>query len=166
MCEWTCSLLPIPVGLLLENKLCVLVQGAYVCVRRGYDRGHWRIVSDGGIAGCCVPPVTRLICLGGGRTCEAPHTPPAEGSHGNGCQMKLPGLAHLLPATLCVFQSLKSRGRDEAGRSRTNQMRYLSAMCEVNMRVATKVKLAMSTELQWWPSKAVRTLTSILCNTI
>lgn len=38
-CEWTCSLLPIPVGLLLENNLCVLVQGSCVCMSRGGDRG-------------------------------------------------------------------------------------------------------------------------------
>lgn len=84
-----------------KQALCACT-GSYVCVRRRGDRGHWRIMSDGGIAGCCVPPVTRLICLGGGCTCEASRAPPpAEGSHGNGCQMKPPGLAHLLPATLC-----------------------------------------------------------------
>lgn len=110
-CEWTCSLSMIPVGLLLENNLCVLVQGSSVCVSAGTLTDHVRQQN------CRLlhPAVTRLICLGGVRTCEGLRAPPpAEGSHGNGCQMKPPGLAHLLPVILSHYSHAAVMKRGEA----------------------------------------------------
>jgi len=110
-CEWTCSLRIIPVGLLLENNLCVLVQGSCVCVSAGTLTDHVRQQN------CRLlrPAVTRLICLGGVRTCEGLRAPPpAEGSHGNGCQMKPPGLAHLLPVILSHYSHGAVMKRGEA----------------------------------------------------
>lgn len=140
-CEWTCSLSMIPVGLLLENNLCVLVQGSSVCV----SQGHWRIMSDSRIAGCCVP-------LSPGSSVWEVSVPARD------CALLLLLRDHtgtaarwsrpvLLICSLWFWVIIVTRPWWSGEKPQKLFIRYFSAMCEVNMRVATNVKLAAETSV-------------------